>query len=119
MYRKEVIGEIRFPVGTQIDDEFWTYKVIGNARNLVHIDDRLLFEMDDKNLYDEHAIKVIFHKDGKNYHVGYVPRYYAKELTDLLKSNVKYSALVASLNFESQFNDEYITVTVKLIFDTN
>lgn len=89
------------------------------CRNLIHMNDRLLFEIGDKNPYDEHAIKVIFHKDGKNYHFGYVPRYYAKELTELLKSNVKYSALVTSLNFESQFNDEYITVTVKLIFDTN
>lgn len=41
IYRKSVIGEIRFPEGKMIDDEFWTYKVIGNARNLVHIDDRL------------------------------------------------------------------------------
>ncbi len=89
------------------------------CRNLIHMNDRLLFEIGDKNPYDEHAIKMILHKDGKNYHVGYVPRYYAKEITELLKSNVKYSALVASLNFESQFNDEYITVTVKLIFDTN
>lgn len=41
LYRKEVIGEIRFPVGTQIDDEFWTYKVIGNAQKLIHSDKKL------------------------------------------------------------------------------
>ena len=36
LYRRETIGDIRFPVGTRIDDEFWTYLVIGNARTLIH-----------------------------------------------------------------------------------
>lgn len=36
LYRRSVIGEIRFPEGKLIDDEFFTYKVIGNARQLVH-----------------------------------------------------------------------------------
>lgn len=31
LYRREVIGEIRFPVGKRIDDEFFTYQVLGNA----------------------------------------------------------------------------------------
>lgn len=34
LYRRSVIGDIRFPVGNLIDDEFWTYRVIGNARFL-------------------------------------------------------------------------------------
>lgn len=36
LYRREVIGDIRFPAGMRIDDEFWTYRVIANARKLVH-----------------------------------------------------------------------------------
>lgn len=36
LYRRKVIGNIRFPVGTLIDDEFWTYRVIGNASQLAH-----------------------------------------------------------------------------------
>ena len=36
MYRKSVIKNIRFPVGNKIDDEFWTYQVLGNARKLVY-----------------------------------------------------------------------------------
>lgn len=35
LYRREVIGDIRFPVGTRIDDEFFTYRVLGNAKKLV------------------------------------------------------------------------------------
>lgn len=36
LYRRNTIGEIRFPVGMRIDDEFWTYRVIANARRLAH-----------------------------------------------------------------------------------
>lgn len=36
LYRRSTIGKIRFPVGNRIDDEFWTYRVIANARKLVH-----------------------------------------------------------------------------------
>lgn len=35
LYRRSVIGEIRFPVGRKIDDEFFTYQVIGRARKLI------------------------------------------------------------------------------------
>ena len=34
LYRRNTIGDIRFPVGNLIDDEFFTYQVIGNARKL-------------------------------------------------------------------------------------
>ena len=53
----------------------------------------------------------------KCYHLGYVPRYYSKELTELLKDNIEYSAMVQSLNFESKISDEDISVVVKLIFN--
>ncbi len=34
LYRREVIGNIRFPVGKKIDDEFFTYQVLGKAHTL-------------------------------------------------------------------------------------
>ena len=34
--RRSAIGDARFPVGNLIDDEFFTYRVIGNSRRLVH-----------------------------------------------------------------------------------
>lgn len=36
LYRRSTIADIRFPEGNLIDDEFFTYKVLGNARKLVH-----------------------------------------------------------------------------------
>lgn len=38
LYRREVIGSIRFPEGKKIDDEFFMYQVLGNARKLIHSD---------------------------------------------------------------------------------
>ena len=34
LYRREMIGDIRFPEGNLIDDEYFTYRVIGNAKKL-------------------------------------------------------------------------------------
>lgn len=41
MYKREVIKNVRFPEGKKIDDDFFTYKVIGKAKKLVHIDAKL------------------------------------------------------------------------------
>lgn len=37
IYRRSVVENVYFPEKSKIDDEFWTYKVIGNSRLLVHI----------------------------------------------------------------------------------
>ena len=38
LYRREVAAGIRFPVGTKIDDEYYTYQLLGNAGKLARID---------------------------------------------------------------------------------
>lgn len=38
LYRREVIGEIRFPRGKTNEDEFWTYQVFGRANRVTRID---------------------------------------------------------------------------------
>lgn len=58
LYRKDIIGNIRFPVNTKIDDEFFTYKVIGNARKLVHCDEKMY-------AYRQHANSVMHSIDVK------------------------------------------------------
>lgn len=36
LYRRSTVENVRFPSGTGIDDEYWTYRAIGNARKLIH-----------------------------------------------------------------------------------
>lgn len=90
---------------------------VKKCKDLIAINDKLLLELEPENKFDTNAIKVILHKNGRNYHLGYVPRYYTTELAKLLKEKVEYSAMIQSLNFESKINDEAITAFVKLIFN--
>lgn len=87
------------------------------CKDLISVNDKLLLELEPDNEYDTKAIKVTFYKDGIKYHLGYVPRYYSSELAELLENKVEYSAIIQSLNFESEISDEDITVFVKLIFN--
>lgn len=41
LYRKSVVEGIKFPEDKMIDDEFWTYQVLGRARKLKHSDKKL------------------------------------------------------------------------------
>lgn len=43
IFRKSCINNTRFPEDTRIDDEFWTYKVIGNSRRLIKVDRELYY----------------------------------------------------------------------------
>ena len=89
---------------------------ITKCLKIININDTLILELDLENKYDKNAIKVILNKNGKKYHLGYVPRYYTKELSQLLKKNIKYSAMIKGINFESDISDEDISAYVKLIF---
>jgi len=90
---------------------------IKKYKDILKINDNLFLEKEPNNMYDKFAIKVMYKKDNKSYHLGYVPRYYSKDLTEMLEKDVKYSAKIKALNFESLLNDEDITADVKLIFD--
>ena len=89
---------------------------VKKCENLLDVNDKLTLELELNNEFDPNAIKVIYAKDGTNYHLGYVPRCYSSYLTELLEKKVAYSAMIESLNFDSEISDEDITVNVKLIF---
>lgn len=90
---------------------------IKECKDYLKINKKLYLEHESDNLYDKNAIKIIFKENDKIYHLGYVPRYYSKQLLDELKKGTEYSAMIQSLNFESQLNDENITASVKLILN--
>lgn len=92
-------------------------KDVEKCKNFLQINKNLYLEPEPSNLQDENAIKIIFKENDKSYHLGYVPRYYSKELLEELKKGIAYSAMIQSLNLESQLSDENITANVKLIFN--
>ncbi len=90
---------------------------IEECKNYLKVNNILYLQYEPENPKDENAIKIVFKENGKSYHIGYVPRYYSKELLTELRKGTKYSAMIKSLNLESQLNDENITANVKLIFN--
>lgn len=41
LFKSKLLKDIRFPVGRKIDDEFFTYKLICNAKKILNINDKL------------------------------------------------------------------------------
>ncbi len=95
------------------------YRDIIKYKNYIKENDKLLFELESNNKSDKYAIKVILRKNDKIYHLGYVPRYYSKNISILLKNNTNYSAIIQKVNFDSKLVDEHINVFVKLIFNSD
>lgn len=57
IYNRNVIKNIRFPENRSIDDEYWTYKVITNAKKLARIDEKL-YAYRQRDLSITHSMKV-------------------------------------------------------------
>ena len=90
---------------------------VEKCKEYLKVNEKLYLEHEPNNPKDSNAIKVIFKENGVCYHLGYVPRYYSEELLKELNKGINYSAMIQSLNLESQLNDENITAKVKLILD--
>lgn len=92
-------------------------KDINKCKDFLKINRVLYLEPEPNNKNDENAVKVVLKENGKLYHLGYVPRYYSKELLNELNKGAKYSTMIQNLKFNSPFSDENIVANVKLIFD--
>ena len=92
-------------------------KDINKCKDFLKINRVLYLEPEPNNKNDENAVKVVLKENGKLYHLGYVPRYYSKELLNELNKGAKYSAMIQNLKFNSPFSDENIVANVKLIVD--
>lgn len=90
---------------------------VEKCKNYLKINKKLYLDPEPENLNDQNAIKILFKENDKTYHLGYVPRYYCKELLAELKKGTQYSAMIQSLDLESQLSDENITASVKLILN--
>ena len=49
LYRREVVSDLKFPIGKINEDEFWTYKVFGNSTTVVRISKELYFYRQQEN----------------------------------------------------------------------
>lgn len=87
------------------------------VRDVLRINDNLELKQEPDNKEDRYAIKILYEFENEKILLGYVPRYYSKDLSYLLESGTKYSAKIESLKLESEISDEDVTASVKLIFE--
>ncbi|MBQ7802768.1 hypothetical protein IJ380_02825 [Candidatus Saccharibacteria bacterium] len=105
---------------TRIEFDVAGIRHLGNfdkIKNLIQDNDVLKLKLDPENEHDKYSIKVCYSGDNdEEIELGFVPRYYSKQLTELLGTK-KYSAMVKRIRFDRKIPDEFISVSVKLVFE--
>lgn len=75
--------------------------------------DKLYLELEPENKFDEYAIKI---KNRNKDKIGYIPRYYNKELIGLLNNGAKYELIVDEINKDNNCN-ECLKVLLKVMIN--
>lgn len=86
------------------------------VKNIIQTNDELSLKPEPNNPHDSFAVKVCYKMEGnQEIELGYVPRYYSRQLSELIKTK-QYSAMVKQVRFDRKITDEFISVSVKLVF---
>ena len=94
LYRCEMIGDIRFPVGKKIDDEFFTYQVLGNAKTLVR-SERILYayrQQESSVMHSMSTRKRLQGVEAKQQRHGYIAQHFP-DLTSLSLKDLWYTCI--------------------------
>lgn len=87
--------------------------------SLVDVNTVLELKSENNNIYDPNAVAIYLPCANQSYRIGYVPRYYSRQIKELIDANTRYSAMISRLILDSENHDDKITINVKLIFDKN
>ena len=80
LYRREVVGDLQFPVGKINEDEFWTYKIFGNSKKVVKITDVLYFyrQQTESIMGKQYSLKRLDGLQGLEERIGYMSKNFPK-----------------------------------------
>ena len=92
------------------------YYDINTIKKYWRINDRVKLALDEHNKYDDYAVKVLFTLSNKDYILGYVPRFYSKDVSKLLQNDNRYTAIITNYNINKEF-DDYNSVVIKGSFN--
>ncbi len=110
--RPFTLDKVEFDVaGTRYREEF------NDFENILSPNSKVSLELEPTNEYDKNAIKVCFKSGNKLYHLGYVPRFYSKQLARFLASGRRYSAIIKRVQLGGDTHDNDITAEVQLVFE--
>lgn len=94
LYRRHCVGEVRFPVGTTIDDEFFTYKLLGNAKSLAR-SEKVLYayrQQEDSVMHRPYSLKRLTALQARRERAKYMAEHFPK-LAYEAKVDVCYTCL--------------------------
>lgn len=96
LYRREVIGNISFPIGKTNEDEFWTYQVFGKATKIAKITDVLYnyYQRPNSIMGAEYSLKRLDSLEAKKQRQQYVELFFP-ELKVTAKINYYFSCVYA------------------------
>lgn len=92
LYKRDIIEDVYFPVGKLIDDEFWTYRAISNAKKLARTNLKLYAyrQQNESVMHQSFSLKRLQGIDAKIDRLDYLSKHYpvlvSKAKIDLWKS---------------------------------
>ena len=105
LYRREVVESVLFPVGKLIDDEFWTFRVLGKARRLKHSSCKLYayLQQPDSVMHIAYSLRRLQATEAKEYRMNYMREHFPS-----LLSQAAVSLWVTCL-YQGQMSLRYLT----------
>ena len=108
LFSTSLLKDIRFPEGRKIDDEYFTYKLIGNANSVLNVNDILYhYRLRKSSVMNNNMLQELYHNRAECFLERY--KYIIKRFPDL--SDTYYRHMSDSfLFFKNQMNsqDEYL-----------
>ncbi len=107
LFKASLLGETRFPVDRKIDDEFFTYKLICNAKKIVNIDDVLYnYRMRQSSVMNENDNEKLIRDriDSFEERLGFIKKVYPN-LNKFFNKHISEYLNNISLSSDKKFNE--------------
>ena len=116
LYRRQMVAQIRFPVGQKIDDEFFTYQVLGNAKRLAR-SERVCYayrQQPDSVMHQKFSLRQVQSLAAKRDRLRYLEKW-MPQLQDQAKAELVLSCIYATQSCRRWLSGEEREQADKLI----
>ena len=107
LYRRQVIGELRMTENKKIDDEFFMYRILGNANRLIHCD-KILYayrQQEDSAMHSIDVFSRLQAVEARSYRHEYICRY-MKQLENISLLNLWFTCIYVGQLVQKEADDK-------------
>ncbi|GED34867.1 HIRAN domain-containing protein [Brevibacillus centrosporus] len=87
------------------------YITESELKQKINVGAQVILEPNPANEYDIYAVKVLL--ADKNIHIGHVPKYYSKVISEILAKVKDYKAIIVYTDFDNISPDEWVKISVQ------